>query len=483
MQPGERLRRGLRGRRPRAQAARAPARARHRPLEGAARARRASRRPRRARRSPTSDLPYPLLVDDDGRPLGWLSERELAGERVTDELRSRPSPCSSSTTCCATRSPTCSQHGDAVRAGRGRARRASPACSRSRSSATPSRPTRNRCRRRRRVERTTDDRSCSPRSRSTTAPTDSCVSDNGFCPGWIVDNFDRYVDPLLPARAPDAWSPSRSASRSRSRSRWSPTGGAGWSARSPRSPAILYTLPSLAVVLPAAADHRPRQHDGDHRARRLHAADHLPQHHHRARQRARRRRKDAGRGMGLTDRQLLWRVELPLALPEIMAGLRIAATTTVGPGDARRSSPGAGGLGEQIFADITFKSNVVAAGGLAVLLAAALDVLILLVAARAHPLDAGAGGMTTTFAVLASSATRSTSSSTRASRRPRAPRSAARQFLRPHLGAPASSAFAAMAIACAIADPARASGSGTSARAASSRSASRTSAARCRASR
>ena len=38
--------------------------------------------------------------------------------------------------------------------------------------------------------------------------------------------------------------------------------------------------------------------------------------------------KDAGRGMGLTDRQLLWRVELPLALPEILAGLRIAATTT-----------------------------------------------------------------------------------------------------------------------------------------------------------
>ena len=40
--------------------------------------------------------------------------------------------------------------------------------------------------------------------------------------------------------------------------------------------------------------------------------------------------RDAGRGMGLTEHQLLWRVELPLALPEIMAGLRIAVTTTVG---------------------------------------------------------------------------------------------------------------------------------------------------------
>ena len=45
--------------------------------------------------------------------------------------------------------------------------------------------------------------------------------------------------------------------------------------------------------------------------------------------------KDAGRGMGLTDRQLLWRVELPLALPEILAGLRIAATTHGRPGHAR----------------------------------------------------------------------------------------------------------------------------------------------------
>jgi osmoprotectant transport system permease protein len=87
--------------------------------------------------------------------------------------------------------------------------------------------------------------------------------------------------------------------------------------------------------------------------------------------------KDAGRGMGLTDRELLWRVELPLALPEIMAGLRIAVTTTVGLATLAFFA-GAGGLGEQIFADINFKSNVVTAGGLAVLLAAALDALILL---------------------------------------------------------------------------------------------------------
>ena len=37
-------------------------------------------------------MPDPLLVDDEGRPLGWLSERALQGERVGDELRSRAEP-------------------------------------------------------------------------------------------------------------------------------------------------------------------------------------------------------------------------------------------------------------------------------------------------------------------------------------------------------------------------------------------------------
>jgi osmoprotectant transport system permease protein len=40
--------------------------------------------------------------------------------------------------------------------------------------------------------------------------------------------------------------------------------------------------------------------------------------------------KEAARGMGYTDRQLLWRVELPLALPAVVAGIRIATVTTIG---------------------------------------------------------------------------------------------------------------------------------------------------------
>jgi osmoprotectant transport system permease protein len=86
--------------------------------------------------------------------------------------------------------------------------------------------------------------------------------------------------------------------------------------------------------------------------------------------------RDAGRGMGLTERQLLWRVELPLAVPEIMAGLRIAVTSTVGLA-ALAVYAGAGGLGGAIFADVNFRSNVVVAGGLCVILATVLDLLVL----------------------------------------------------------------------------------------------------------
>src|SRR3712207_1030424 len=88
--------------------------------------------------------------------------------------------------------------------------------------------------------------------------------------------------------------------------------------------------------------------------------------------------RDAGRGMGLTQRQLLWKVEVPLALPAIMAGLRVATTTTVGLA-ALAFFAGAGGLGAVINADLAFKSNVVVASVLCVLIAVALDGLILLV--------------------------------------------------------------------------------------------------------
>ena len=62
--------------------------------------------------------------------------------------------------------------------------------------------------------------------------------------------------------------------------------------------------------------------------------------------------KDAARGMGLTDRQILWRVELPLATPEIVAGLRIATVSTVALATLAVFI-GGGGLGKPIYPSIS----------------------------------------------------------------------------------------------------------------------------------
>jgi osmoprotectant transport system permease protein len=88
--------------------------------------------------------------------------------------------------------------------------------------------------------------------------------------------------------------------------------------------------------------------------------------------------KDSARGMGLTDRQLLWKVELPLALPEVLAGLRIATTTTIGLATLAFFA-GGGGLGVELASgeQRNFQSNVAVVGALAILLAAAFDLLVL----------------------------------------------------------------------------------------------------------
>ncbi|HEX5608789.1 MAG TPA: ABC transporter permease [Solirubrobacterales bacterium] len=88
--------------------------------------------------------------------------------------------------------------------------------------------------------------------------------------------------------------------------------------------------------------------------------------------------KDAARGMGLTERQLLWQVELPLAIPEIVAGLRIAAVSTVAIATLAVFI-GAGGLGGQIYGsgNLTFPTSIIIAAVIVVLMALVLDVLLL----------------------------------------------------------------------------------------------------------
>ena len=86
---------------------------------------------------------------------------------------------------------------------------------------------------------------------------------------------------------------------------------------------------------------------------------------------------DAARGMGQTSRQVLWRVEIPLALPEIIAGLRIATVSTVAIASLATLA-GGGGLGRPIFQyGIDFKTNVILAGGIMIAIALTFDMLLL----------------------------------------------------------------------------------------------------------
>jgi osmoprotectant transport system permease protein len=201
-----------------------------------------------------------------------------------------------------------------------------------------------------------------------------CVSNDGFCPGWIADNWQRYTHPfwqhvyLTLVAMTIGFAIAAGLALLAHRRRWlvgpvvTVTG-------------IMYTIPSLALFFLL----QPITGRGDTTAlialvsytlliifrNVVTGLDNVPP-----------ETRDAARGLGLTARQVLWRVEVPLALPEIMAGLRVAATTTVGLATLAFFA-GAGGLGGSIFSNLTFKSNVVVAGGLCVLLAVVLDLLIL----------------------------------------------------------------------------------------------------------
>jgi osmoprotectant transport system permease protein len=202
----------------------------------------------------------------------------------------------------------------------------------------------------------------------------TCESKNGFCPGWIKDNIGDYVDPFvrhveltLSAVACGFVIAMALALLARERrSLVNPIVGAT---------GVLYVIPSLSLfglLLPIT---------GFGFVTALIALtsytllilfrniitglDGVPP-----------EARDAAQGMGLTERQLLWRVELPLALPAIFAGLRIATTTTVGLASLAFFA-GAGGLGQQINTDINFKSNIAVAGALCIVLAVALELLLL----------------------------------------------------------------------------------------------------------
>ena len=87
--------------------------------------------------------------------------------------------------------------------------------------------------------------------------------------------------------------------------------------------------------------------------------------------------REAALGMGLTQRQLLWQVELPLASNVIVAGIRTATVITVGVATIA-AAIGAGGLGEFIFRGLAMvDNNVILAGAIPAALMALFADLVL----------------------------------------------------------------------------------------------------------
>jgi osmoprotectant transport system permease protein len=87
--------------------------------------------------------------------------------------------------------------------------------------------------------------------------------------------------------------------------------------------------------------------------------------------------KEAAVGMGMTDLDLLKKVELPLSVPFVLAGVRIATVTAVGVATIA-AAVGAGGLGELIFRGVAMVNNqLILAGALpAALLAIVADLAL-----------------------------------------------------------------------------------------------------------
>jgi len=201
-----------------------------------------------------------------------------------------------------------------------------------------------------------------------------CVAKNDtVCIGWAIDNFDRYVTPLLEhivlvtSSVAAGFVIAFALALVSHRRRWlippltATTG-------------ILYTLPSIALfslLLPITG----RGTLTAIIALTLYNLQIIYRNMVVGLANVPSPVRDAGRGMGMSNRQLFWRIELPLATPEIIAGLRIATVSTVAIATLAVFA-GAGGLGAELYNDIAFKTGIVVTGGLAILLAVAFDVIL-----------------------------------------------------------------------------------------------------------
>ena len=203
-----------------------------------------------------------------------------------------------------------------------------------------------------------------------------CPGNNGLCPGWIADNFNDYVEPFLE----HVWLSIVPLAIGFVIA----TGLALFAHRykflSPFFLAIvgaLFTIPSIAFYL-ILLNITGRGFSTAVVVLTAYTLVLIYRNVMTGLQEVPRETVDVAEGMGLTRRQILFRVELPMALPTIFAGLRIAASSTVGIAGFAFFA-GAGGLGAEIFADPAFKGNVVTASVLMILLATVLELIVLVV--------------------------------------------------------------------------------------------------------
>lgn len=210
-----------------------------------------------------------------------------------------------------------------------------------------------------------------------------CIQENRpFCFDWIADNFsDRYVEPtlehlfLVGASVLLGFAVAMGMAVLSHRQRWLVPPFIGFTG-------VLYTIPSVAfffLLLPITG----RGVDTALIALTAYNIQIIYRNIVAGLNNVPSGPKDAGRGMGMTSRQLLWKVEFPLAVPEIVAGLRIATVSTVAIATLADFA-GGGGLGSQIItgSNITFKTNILVVTVLAVGMAILFDILFLLAQRR-----------------------------------------------------------------------------------------------------
>jgi osmoprotectant transport system permease protein len=203
-----------------------------------------------------------------------------------------------------------------------------------------------------------------------------CVQENGaFCFDWAVDNFDRYVDPalqhivLVVLSVGFGFAIAFGLSLLSHRRRWlvPPILGAT---------GVLYTVPSIAfffLLLPVTG----RGTDTAIIALTAYTLQIIYRNIVTGLNNVPPAARDAGRGMGMTDNQLLRRVELPLATPEIVAGLRIATVSTVAIATLAVFA-GGGGLGAEMYRSLDFKTGLLITTGLTIVMAIVFDLCLAL---------------------------------------------------------------------------------------------------------